>query len=323
MPIGYVVRAPGGPEALERVELPGEAVGPGEARVRQTAIGVNFLDTYYRSGLYAWPQTPLVPGSEAAGVVEEVGVTVTTVAPGDRVAYTIGTGAYRASRVVDALQLVALPASIDDVTAAAVLLKGLTAQFLVSDSYRVQPRDTVLVHAAAGGVGLLLGQWLADIGAIAIGTARGAKKIAVARAHGYAHMIDYGREDVGARVRELTDGKLCAAVYDSVGSDTWRASLQCLRMRGTFVSFGQSSGPIQGFSMTDLVAGSFTATRPKLYDFIATRPELEARSRALFARIADGRLKVDTITRRRFDEVIQVHRDLEGRRTVGSVVLMT
>lgn len=322
MTIAYLIRAPGGPESLERAELPDEAVGPGQARVHHTAIGVNFLDTYYRSGLYGWPRTPLVPGCEAAGVVEEVADDVTSVVVGDRVAYTTSTGAYRTSRVLDASLLVALPAGVDDVTAAAVLLKGLTAQCLVTDSYRVRADDTVLVHAAAGGVGLLLGQWLADIGAVAIGTARGAEKIAAALEHGYAHMIDYGREDVVARVRELTGGKLCGAVFDSVGRDTWRASLQCLRTRGTFVSFGQSSGHIEGFSITDLSAGSFTAIRPKIYDFIATRAELEARASALFAMISDGRLRVDAITRRRFDDIVQVHRDLEGRRTVGSVVLM-
>ena len=177
MTIEYLVRTPGGPETLERAELPDGAVGPGQARVHHAAIGVNFLDTYYRSGLYAWPQTPLVPGCEAAGVVEEVADDVTSVAVGDRVAYTTGTGAYRTSRVLDASLLVGLPAGVDDVTAAAVLLKGLTAQCLVTDCYQVQADDTVLVHAAAGGVGLLLGQWLADIGAVAIGTARGATRL--------------------------------------------------------------------------------------------------------------------------------------------------
>jgi NADPH2:quinone reductase len=225
-------------------------------------------------------------------------------------------------RAIDAERLVLLPPGVDHVTAAAVLLKGLTAQYLVSDSFRVQPGDMVLVHAAAGGVGLLIGQWLATIGAIAIGTARGSEKVTLAQAHGYRYVIDYGTEDVSARVRELTNGKLCAAVYDSVGRDTWRVSLQCLRTRGTFVNFGQSSGPIEGFSISSLATGSFTATRPKVYDFIATPAELEARAAVLFSMVASGQLRVDTVRQRPLGDIVGVHRDLEARRTVGSVVLI-
>ena len=240
---------PGGPERFERraVELP--EPGPGEVRLRQTAVGLNFLDVYHRSGAYKWPvERDLVPGSEAAGVVEAVGPGVTSVAPGDRVAYAAPLNAYASARLIPADRLVRVPDAIPDEVAATVMLKGMTAHYLIHATYRVEPGMTVLVHAAAGGVGLILGQWLAAKGATAIGTAGGPEKVALARAHGYAHVIDYRAEDFAARVREITEGRGVHVVYDSVGRDTWRGSLACLRVRGMFACFGQSSGPVEGFA---------------------------------------------------------------------------
>lgn len=318
---GLIVRAPGGPEALEWVDLPGAAPGPGEVLLRQTAVGVNFIDVYYRSGLYPWPQTPLVPGAEAAGVVEEVGPGVTGLKTGDRVVYTVPTGAYREMRVMPAERLVKLPEGLPSEVIAGAFLKGLTTQYLVTGSYVLKPDDTILVHAAAGGVGQLLGQWAAAIGATAIGTAGGPEKCALARTCGYAHVIDYRSEDFVAEVMRITDGKGCEAVYDSVGADTWQGSLACLALRGYFVNFGQSSGKIEGFQMLDLAKGSYTAVRPVLFHYIASRSELESRSADLFSRILDGSLKVDISGSYRLEDAARAHRDLEARRTTGSVIL--
>ena len=221
-------------------------------RIEQRAIGVNFIDTYFRSGLYPWPSTPLIPGAEAAGVVAQVGEAVTDLAVGDRVAYTLPLGAYRTQRVVAAERLVKLPDAIGFDVAASVMLKGLTAQFLLTSCFPVKAGDTVLVHAAAGGVGLLLGQWLKILGATSIGTAGSPEKVAIAKANGYTHVIDYRAEDFVARVKEITGAKGCDVVYDSVGKDTWRGSLKCLRLRGSFVHFGQSSGMIADFKFSDL-----------------------------------------------------------------------
>ena len=267
--MGIIVRAAGGPEAMEWAALESAAAGPGEVRIAQRAVGVNFLDIYYRTGQYAWPTTPLIPGSEASGVIDEVGAGVTHLAVGDRVAYIMPTGAYRTRRVVPADRVVKLPDSIAFDVAASVMLKGLTAQFLVSSCYPVKAGHTVLVHAAAGGVGLLLGQWLKALGASGIGTVGSAAKIAIAAANGYAHVIDNSREDFAARVLEITGSKRCDVVYDSVGKDTWRGSLKALKPRGMFVSFGQSSGAITDFKLADLAAGgSLYASRPTLFDYI-------------------------------------------------------
>lgn len=318
---GLIVRSPGGPEALEWVDLPAAAPGLGEVLLRQTAVGVNFIDVYYRSGLYPWPQTPLVPGAEAAGVVEEVGPGVIGLETGDRVVYTVPTGAYREMRVMPAERLVKLPEGLTSEVIAGAFLKGLTTQYLVTGSYVLKPGDTILVHAAAGGVGQLLGQWAAAIGATAIGTAGGPEKCALARTCGYAHVIDYRSEDFVAEVMRITDGRGCEAVYDSVGADTWRGSLACLALRGSFVSFGQSSGKIEGFQMLDLAKGSYTAVRPVLFHYIASRAELESRSADLFARILDGSLKVDISAVYRLEDAARAQRDLEARRTTGSVIL--
>ena len=317
-----VARAPGGPEVMEWVDLPDGRPGAGEVLVRHSAIGVNFLDIYYRSGLYPWPEATMIPGAEAAGLVEAVGEGVTDLRLGDRVAYVLPFGAYRETRVVPAARLVPLPDGVRDSAIASALLKGLTAQYLVTASYAVQPGDTVLVHAAAGGVGLLLGPWLAALGATAIGTAGGPEKVALARKHGYAHVIDYRAGDFVAEVARLTGGAGCAAVYDSIGADTWRGSLKCLRRRGVLVNFGQSSGMIRDFALSDLAAGSLTAIRPVLFDYIATRAELLSRSADLFARIADGTLRLDIVNTRPLREAGAVHADIEARRTMGSTVLL-
>jgi NADPH:quinone reductase len=318
-----VVRTPGGPENLEWAEIETVAPARGEVLIVQRAIGVNFIDTYYRKGMYPWPITPLIPGGEAAGVVEAVGEGVTDFNPGDRVAYTLPIGAYRMRRVVPAERLVKLPEAIDFETAASLMLKGLTAQFLLNSCYAVQASDTVLVHAAAGGVGLLMGQWLKSIGATSIGTAGSAEKAALAKASGYTHVIDYRSEDFPARVKEITGGKGCDVVYDSVANDTWRGSLKSLHARGLFVCFGQSSGPITDFKFSDLAGGgSLYATRPTLFDYIKTRADLKQRADALFAKVASGAVKPQIGQRLPLREAAEAHRNLEARKTTGSTVLL-
>jgi NADPH:quinone reductase len=318
-----VVRTPGGPEALEWVEVETAAPARGEVLIAQRAVGVNFIDTYYRQGHYPWPMSPLIPGGEAAGIVEEVGEGVTDFKSGDRVAYTLPIGAYRTRRVVPAERLVKLPEGIGFEVAASIMLKGLTTQYLLNSSYAVQASDTVLVHAAAGGVGLLMGQWLRTIGATSIGTAGSAEKAATAKASGYTHVIDYRAEDFAARVKEITGGKGCDVVYDSVGNDTWRGSLKCLHTRGLFVCFGQSSGAITDFKFSDLAAGgSLFATRPTLFDYIKTRADLTLRAADLFAKVASGAVKPHIGERLPLRDAAQAHRDLEGRKTTGSTILL-
>jgi len=318
-----IAAQPGGPEVMRWQDLPRPVPGPGEVLLRQTAIGVNFIDVYFRSGLYPWPEKTLIPGAEAAGVVEATGPGVTAFSAGDRVAYVMPFGAYCTRRVVPADRLITLPDGISDQMIAGALLKGLTAQYLVTSSYPVKPGDPVLVHAAAGGVGLLLGQWLRELGAHAIGTAGSAEKVALALAHGYEAVINYREEDFVPRVQELTRGVGCAAVYDSVGRDTWRGSLACLQKRGMFVSFGQSSGLLDGFSLSDLAAGgSLSANRPVLFDYIAERAELEQRAADLFARIESGSLKLDVSRQRPLKEAGLAHADLEARKTTGSTILI-
>jgi NADPH2:quinone reductase len=321
--MGVMVRAAGGPEAMEWGALDTGAPARGEVLLVQRAIGVNFIDTYFRSGLYPWPSTPLIPGAEAAGVVTAVGEGVTEFKAGDRVAYTLPLGAYRTRRVVAAERLVKLPDGIAFDVAASVMLKGLTAQFLLTSCYPVKAGDTVLVHAAAGGVGLLLGQWLKVLGATSIGTAGSPEKVAMARANGYHHVIDYRAEDFVARVKEITGSKGCDAVYDSVGKDTWRGSLKCLRPLGMFVHFGQSSGMIADFKFSDLASGgSLFATRPMLFDYIKSRGDLTARAADLFGRLASGEIKAHVGQRVALQDAATAHRDLESRRTMGATVLL-
>ena len=320
---GIVVRTPGGPEMLQWTVMDTPSPGPGEARIAQRAIGVNFIDTYFRKGVYPWPTTPLVPGAEAAGIVEDVGEGVHDLKPGDRVAYVLPSGAYRTRRVVAADRLVKLPDAIEFDVAASLMLKGLTTQFLLNSCYPVKAGDVVLVHAAAGGVGLLMGQWLKILGAISIGTAGSPEKVAMAKAHGYSHVIDYRSEDFPAGVREITEGKGCDVVYDSVGHDTWRGSLKCLRTRGVFVHFGQSSGVITDFKFSDLASsGSLYACRPTLFDYIKGRGDLIERAADLFVRAGAGEVRGHLGQRVSLRDAAQAHRDLEARQTIGSTVLV-
>ncbi len=323
MGLAIAATRPGGPEVLTPVNLAEARPAPGQVALRHSAIGVNFIDTYFRSGLYPWPvETDLVLGAEAAGVIEEVGEGVIEFRPGQRVAYTLPHGAYSSRRVLDARHLVPLPDTVSDPQAAAATLKGLTAYYLLHHSRPVRAGDTVLFHAAAGGVGLLAGQWLAHLGVRAIGTAGGAEKCALARAHGYDAVIDYTREDFAERVRELTGGDGVVAVYDSVGRDTLRGSLACLAPFGTLVSFGQSSGPIEDFRISDLAQGSLSVTRPVLFDFTRDRAWLTRAAAELFRLIGEGVLKVEVNQRYPLADAAEAHRALEARATTGSTILI-
>ncbi len=321
----YAIRfhATGGPEVLRWEEVPVSAPGPGEALVRHTAVGVNFIDTYHRSGLYPLP-LPSGLGLEGAGVVEEVGEGVAEVTVGQRVAYAGGPpGAYSQRRVIPAHRLVPLPETIDDVTAAAVMVKGLTAWFLLRRTHRVQPGETILFHAAAGGVGLLACQWAASLGATVIGTVGSEAKVELASRHGCHHVMVLDREDIPRRVRELTDGRGVPVVYDSVGRATWDASLDCLAPRGLMVSFGNASGPVPPFSPLVLAEkGSLYLTRPTLMTYTAARADLLAGADELFSALHQGVLRVHLHRTYPLAEAVSAHRELEGRRTVGSTVLL-
>ncbi|MDQ6432895.1 quinone oxidoreductase [Mesorhizobium sp. LHD-90] len=318
------IHAHGGPEVLTYEEADPGKPGPGQVLVRQTAIGLNFIDVYFRTGLYPAPNgLPLTPGGEAAGTVKEVGEGVDWLKPGDRVAYTTPLGAYAEERVIAADRLVRVPDGVSDDEAAAAMLKGLTAEYLLRRTFAVKRGDTILFHAAAGGVGLIAGQWAKHLGATVIGTAGSADKVALAKKHGYDHVIDYRDSDFVAAVKDITGGKLCDVVYDSVGKDTFPGSLDCLKPRGMFVSFGQSSGPIPPFAMSLLSQkGSLYATRPTLFTYIAKREELEAAAAALFGVIADGTVKIVVNQRHKLADAGRAHADLEARRTTGTTVLI-
>jgi len=306
----------------EKVEI-GEP-GPGEVRIRHTAIGLNFIDTYFRSGLYPAPNgLPFIPGNEGAGVVLTVGDGVTNVKPGDRVAYAGPLGAYAQERLIPADRLVIIPEGIDDKAAAGMMLKGMTAQYLLRQTYRVGPGTTLLFHAAAGGVGLIAGQWAAHLGATVIGTAGSQDKIDLALANGYQHVINYRTENFVERVKEITGGKGCDVVYDSVGKDTFPGSLDCLKPRGMWVSFGQSSGSVPEFNLALLVQkGSLFATRPSLFNYIATREELEQTAGDLFSIVSSGIVKIAVNQEYRLADAVQAHTDLETRKTTGTTVLV-
>lgn len=313
----------GGPDVLEAVRTPPLKPGPGQALVRHGAIGLNFIDTYHRTGLYP-VDLPSGLGIEAAGVVESVGPDVSVVRPGDRVAYAGGPpGAYAEARVIAADLLVPLPSDIDAETAAAMMVKGLTAQYLLRQTFRVGPGHTILVHAAAGGVGLLLCQWAAHLGATVIGTAGGKAKVELAGSNGCHHVIDYTTEDFVARTRELTGGDGVPVVYDSVGRATWEGSLDCLKPRGLMVTYGNASGPVPAFEPGMLaLKGSLFVTRPTLFSYASTREELLAMSKELFDVVGSGAVTVSV--RQRFDltDAAEAHRALEGRKTTGSTVLV-
>ncbi|WP_153769187.1 quinone oxidoreductase [Labrenzia sp. CE80] len=318
------VHETGGPEVLtwEKVEI-GEP-GPGDVRIRHTAIGLNFIDTYFRSGLYPAPAgLPFIPGNEGAGIVLTVGEGVSHVAPGDRVAYAGPLGAYAQERIIPGDRLVAIPDGIDDKTAAGMMLKGMTARYLLRQTFDVTPDTTLLFHAAAGGVGLIAGQWAAHLGATVIGTAGSAEKVELAKANGYQHVINYRDENFVERVTEITDGKGCDIVYDSVGKDTYPESLDCLKARGLWVSFGQSSGPITDFNLGLLgTKGSLFATRPTLFSYIASRADLEASADDLFDVVGKGAVKIGVNQEYRLADAAQAHKDLEGRKTTGTTVLI-
>ncbi len=314
----------GGPDVLRLGDVDPGRPGAGQVLVRHTAIGLNFLDTYFRSGLYPAPGgLPLIPGGEAAGVVVEVGEGVDWLREGDRVAYTTPTGAYCETRVIAADKLVKVPDGVSDEQAAASMLKGLTAEYLLRRTFPVKPGDTVLFHAAAGGVGLIFGQWAKHLGATVIGTAGSADKLELAKAHGFDHVVNYRDDDFVSVVKEITGGRLCDVVYDSVGNDTFPASLDCIRPLGMFVSFGQSSGPIPPFSIGLLAQkGSLFATRPTLFTYIAKREDLEASAAALFDVIASGAVKIRINQRYPLADAGRAHEDLEARRTTGTTILI-
>ncbi len=318
------IHANGGPEVLGYEEIETEQPGAGQVLVRHTAIGLNFIDVYYRSGLYPPPGGfPLTPGSEAAGVVVEVGQGVDWLKPGDRIAYAVSTGAYAEQRLVDASQVVKVPDGISDEQAAAMMLKGMTAEYLLRRTFKVKAGDTILYHAAAGGVGLILGQLAKHLAATEIGTASSKEKIELAKAHGFDHVIDYREQDFVAGVAAITGGAKCDVVYDSVGKDTFPASLDCLKPLGMFVSFGQSSGPIPPFSMSLLAQkGSLFATRPTLFVYNAKREALEASAAALFDVVLSGAVEVRINQRYALKDASRAHADLEGRRTTGTTILI-
>lgn len=311
----------GGPEVLILEEITVAAPKAGEALIRQTAVGLNYIDTYFRSGLYK-TELPFVPGSEGAGIVEALGEGVTGLAVGDRVAYAGGPlGAYAERRVIPADRLVKIPDGVSDDVAAAIMLKGLTAHYLLFKTFPVRAGTVLLFHAAAGGVGSIAGQWAHRLGAVTIGTVGSAAKIDAARRNGYAYVIDTSREDFVVRVKEITEGRGVDVAYDSIGRDTFPATLDTLRPRGLWVTFGQSSGALPPIDSQILSQkGSLFMTRPTLFHYIAERRELEEAASALFAAVGNGLIDiaVDTYP---LAQAADAHRDLQARRTTGSVVL--
>ena len=313
----------GGPEVLKWEEVQVGKPGPGEARIRHTAVGLNFIDIYNRSGLYP-VQLPSGLGGEGAGVVEEVGSGVTDLKPGDRVAYgNSPVGAYSEARLIPADRLLKVPDGIDDKTAAAMMLKGLTAQYLIRQTYRVKAGDTILLHAAAGGVGLILSQWAKHLGATVIGTVGSDEKAKLAKAHGCAHTIVYTKEDFVKRVEEITGGKKCPVVYDSVGKDTFLKSLDCLAPLGIAALFGQSSGSVEPFNLGLLAAkGSLYVTRPTLFTYAAKRENLVAMANELFDVVKSGAVKIEVNQTYRLKYAAKAHADLAARKTTGSTVFL-
>jgi len=313
----------GGPEVLQLAEVEVDEPGPGEARVRNHAIGVNFIDVYFRTGLYPL-DLPSGLGQEGAGVVEAVGEGVEHVKPGDRVAYAARpNGAYSELRTMPADILVKLPDAISFETGAAMMLQGLTVQYLLKQTYPVKAGETILFHAAAGGVGLIACQWARALGVNLIGTVGSNEKAELAKAHGAAHVINYNTEDVVQRVLEITDGARVPVVYDSVGKDTFARSLDCLRPRGLMVSFGNSSGAVPPFALSELVSrGSLYITRPTLQTYAATRQDLEAMAADLFEVVASGKVTIEINQRFPLADAGRAHIELEARRTTGKTILI-
>jgi NADPH2:quinone reductase len=312
----------GGPEVLQVDEVQVGDPGAGQVRIRHTAIGVNFVDTYQRSGLYPM-QLPGVAGNEGAGVVEAVGSGVKDLKKGDRVAYTGLPGSYCEERIVPAERMVKVPKGISDEQAASMMLKGMTVHYLIFTTYKVKKGDTVLWHAAAGGVGLIACQWLKKLGVTTIGTVGSDDKVKLAKAHGCHHVINYSRENFVERVKEITKGKKLPVVYDAVGKTTWDGSLDCLQPRGLMVSFGNASGAVPPVNLGILsTKGSLYVTRPTLATHIATRADLVKRSKDLFEVVKSKKVKIETTARYKLADAQTAHRDLEGRKTTGSVVLV-
>ncbi len=315
---------PGGPEVLRWEEVEVNDPGPGEVRLRHRAVGLNYIDVYHRTGVYPVPSLPWIIGMEGAGEVLAVGGNVADIRPGDRVAYAgMPPGAYATERLMSAHRLVRLPDQISDTQAAAMMLQGMTAQYLLRRTYRVQPGDTILFHAAAGGVGLIACQWAKKLGATVIGTVGSPEKAALARAHGCDHTILYREEDFVARVRELTDNRGVQAVYDSIGDATFMKSLDCLQPMGMMIYFGQSSGKAKPIDPGVLgTKGSLFLTRPSLMAYTAKREDLLASAAELFEAVISGAVRIEINQNYPLREAAQAHRDLEERRTTGSSVLV-
>ncbi len=319
-----MVRTLGGPEVLKIEGVTLSAPGPGEVQIRQVAVGVNFIDVYFRTGLYKSAEgLPFIPGKEGAGIITAVGDNVSTFAVGDRVAYASSDGAYASERNIEISQLVKVPDGITLETAAAMMLKGMTAQYLLNQTFKVGPETTLLFHAAAGGVGLIAGQWAKALGATVIGTAGSQDKIDLALAHGYDHVINYRTDNFVSAVKEITGGKGVDVVYDSVGKDTYPASLDCIKPRGLWVSFGNSSGPVEGVNIGILAQkGSLFATRPTLFAYVSTRAALEACANSLFDVVQSSKVRININQTYALADASQAHADLEARKTSGTTLLI-
>jgi NADPH2:quinone reductase len=315
------IHTTGGPEVLQWEETEVGEPGPGQVKLRQQAAGLNFIDVYHRNGLYPQPM-PFTPGVEGAGVVDAVGPDVTYVKKGDQVAYAGPIGGYAEERLIDAGRVVKLPKGISTEQAAGMMLRGMTAQMLLRSVFPVAEGDTILIHAAAGGVGLIMCQWAAALGATVIGTVGTEKKAELARAHGCAHPIVYSKQDFVAEVNRITKGEKLPVVYDGVGRDTFIRSLDCLRVRGLMVSFGNASGPVGPFAPNVLAQkGSLYLTRPTLVHYTASRGQLEQSAKELFDVAASGKVKIEIAQRFPLRQAAEAHRALEGRKTTGSTIL--
>lgn len=323
MPHAIRVHAYGGPEVLKWEEIEVGEPGPGQAKIKQYAAGINYIDVYHRNGLYKQPSFPFTPGSEGAGQVVAVGPNVTDIAVGDRVAYAATLGGYAEERLIAADRLVKIPDSITYETAASMMLQGMTVRYLIKKTYPVTKDSVVLWHAAAGGVGLIACQWLSRIGATVIGTVGSDEKALLAKSYGAKHVINYRKEDFVARVHELTDGRGVDVAYDSVGKDTFPGSLDCIKPLGLWVSFGNASGPVPPFEIGILgQKGSLFATRPTLFTHVATREDLLETAQDLIDMVSLGHVKIQVSKTYPMSRAADAHRDLEARATTGSIVLL-
>lgn len=321
MPHAVVLASPGGPGALQWQEIDIPEPRPKEIRLRQRAVGLNYIDVYHRTGLYKLGAYPAVIGMEGAGDVVAVGADVTDLEPGDRVAYAGVLGGYAEERTIPADRVVKLPSAISYETAAAMMLQGMTVRYLLRETFKVTPETVMLFHAAAGGVGLIACQWARALGATLIGTAGSDEKVALAREHGATHLINYKSQDFHAEVMKLTGGKGVDVVYDSIGKDTFDGSLACLKPKGLMVSFGNASGPVPPFELTAL-KGSLFITRPSMMAYTATADDLRANAADLFAMVESGKVKIAVNQTYPLRDAAQAHRDLEARKTTGSTILI-